>query len=512
MRKHKLLWLAPLLLLPFAWDPIERTDGARSVRPYVAQMLAGSSQFDAAQSVGLFVGIPRFKYDQSLTVVRFAADDAVDLAYAFTIDAKAPLVRPARVVIAISDDPQKDDSRKRLKELQDAGAKIVKEVDQPDLIKLLQDQAALVGRDGMFIVSLATHGFNEDGIPYLLGASSFFSRRSTALSGAEIAEIVASSEAKRSLIFFDACRERVRDDSRSGALDPRSQAPFIEKMVRVEGHVIFYAAAPGGYAYDDEERGNGVFTAAVIDALECESGSKPVMITVDQLATRVEKQVRKFLLTRDRSVKKATQISMEGSTGRMPLMLCRTPWPPPAPEQRIASVQFREAILEGFDDRGTSLWKRPFAGTITNAVVEPLFGNDTRYAVVLSVDGTTSRLSIYDGAGEVLGSYEHEGPLRYLAVAKPTGRYHPRIVAAGSRIADSFPIVLVINPKEIGRGASWYGAIGDARQTITNLTIDGDRAGRSIVLSMSKGDPITLDFKGNVIQPSRNAPLIVTRR
>lgn len=494
MRLRKsLLWLSPVLLLPLVPMAIEQHN-ARSVRP--SYMPSESVGFNAAESVGFFVGVSRFTHDTSLTDVRYAADDAVDLAHAFAIAAKEPLVRPARVVIAISNDPRKKESKTRLKELADAGATVVKKVDQADLIKILQDQAALAGREGMFIVSFATHGFSEDGVPYLLGGSSFFSRSSTALSAAEMTEIVARSEARRSLIFVDACRERVTSDTRSGAPDSRSAAPFIEKIVRIEGQAVLYAAAPGGYAYDDETRGNGVFTAAVIDALDCEAGSKPATITVEQLATRVENQVRKYLRKRDPSIAKATQLSTEGSTREMPLMLCRAPWPPPPPPHEVASVRFNGTMLEAFDDRGTSLWKRTLRGTIIRAVVEPVFRGNTRYIVVLSDEGAASLLSIYDGAGDVVGTYAHDGPLRHVAVAKPSFRHNPRIVVAGSRRGS--PTVAVLEPKKIAKGESWYGILG-TRETITDLTIAGDHLERSIVVTMSRGKTVTLGFNGTLI-------------
>ena len=59
--------------------------------------------------------------------------------------------------------------------------------------------------------------------------------------------------------------------------------------------VVFSAAPAGGYAYDDDERRNGVFTATVIDGLRCGAArNAPGFITVDTLHSHVS---RSMLLT-----------------------------------------------------------------------------------------------------------------------------------------------------------------------------------------------------------------------
>lgn len=510
MKRTTLLWLSLLLLLLLTLlipAGIVR-NSARSVRPYSARDLLASTRFDPNQSAGLFIGIRRFTHDQ-LTEVRYAADDAVDLAYAFAMSTGERLLLPSRVVIALSGEPSKKESKERLKALKAAGAKVVTNVDQDDLMKLLREQSAVAGRDGMMIVSFATHGFNTDGVPYLLGASSSFSRRDTNLSAAEVAEIVAGSAARRSLIFFDACRERVSADTRGVVARP--SAPLVKKMARVEGQVIFYAAAPGGYAHDDPSRGNGVFTAAVIDALQCETGTQ-TMITVDKLATRVENQVLEFLQKRDPSIRKATQISMEGFTKFMPLAQCRSTGIG-SPTQ-VSTVSARGSTLEAFDLTGRSLWQRELDGTVRLTFVEQLFREDTRQVVVLSDDGSDAKslVSIYDNAGNLLAAYRHDGPLRHLKIAKPTWRHNPRIVVAGTRrdaaarldVYGFVPTVCLIEPKSTGGAEEkWYGAILDARETITKLEIRGDHREREIVLSTSAGSRIRLDFDGSVINIDR---------
>ena len=294
----------------------------RSVRlPRSSTQSPPPPRFDREQSAALFVGVRQFTKDPTLDVP-YAVDDAIDLAYTFALDPRVSLVPPERVVLALSGAPQKPESQRRLDELQAAGAE-VRTAEQSDILLLLQQQAAAAGRDGIFILSLATHGFIRDGTPYVLAAASLFRYPDTALSTARIFDIAATTEAARSLLFIDACRERIAEDTRAAAPDPEGAAPLIDRMQRIQGQVVFYAAAAGQYAYDDPDAGNGVFTKAVIDGLHCGAAAPHGVITVDTLREYVEREVRQWIREhRDPTIGAAIQVSMDGDTYDMPLSIC----------------------------------------------------------------------------------------------------------------------------------------------------------------------------------------------
>jgi len=127
------------------------------------------------------------------------------------------------------------------------------------------------------------------GTPYVLAASSLFEHPETSISTAKLLDIAAGSEAARSLIFLDACRESVTTGARAVDADSETAAPLIEGMSHVDGQVVFYAAAAGKYAYDDDEKQNGVFTTAVIEGLRCQAATdERGLITVETLAAYVE--------------------------------------------------------------------------------------------------------------------------------------------------------------------------------------------------------------------------------
>lgn len=503
--RTKLLWLSlPLSLLALLPLATGCRDNARSVRPSVnAASLLSSPQFDPAQSAGFFCGVRQFPRNRELTQVQFAADDAVDLAYTLAIE-NDDLLLPSRVTIALSGKPFKDESKQRLRALKAAGARIVMDIAGDDLRQLLHEQATLAGRGGVFIASFATHGFNSDGIPYLLAPDSKFLDVESSISVPEISEIAGSSAA-RSLILLDACRERVSSVTRAGSVEPRAAASFIESMKKIEGQVIFSAAPPGGYAYDDPERRNGVFTAAVIDSLQCE-GTQRTMVTVDSLAKNVERKVLRFLRKKDPSLRKATQLSTEGSTRSMPLARCRPPLPT-IPD--IARVETRGSSIVAFDAHGRSLWQKTLGGSIRLAHIGQLFREKTTYVVVLSDERNDAALvSIYDNAGNLFASYDHKGPLRHMEVQRPTGSHNPRIVLAGMRrniatqlgLTGPVPTVLQLWPRNTG-GVSedWCTPIGRPRETITKLQIASEGKKREIVVTTSAGNTVRLDFKGNVL-------------
>ena len=282
--------------------------------------------FDAGQSSALFVGIREFTHDRQLTTVPYAVDDAVDLAHATVMDREVPLVQASRVALALSGEPQKAASRERLAQLRAAGAS-VHPAGQTDVLALLEQQSGSAGKDGILIVSFATHGFSAEGEHYLVAASSLLRHRETALSLNKIFDIVMVSEARCSLVFLDACRRRMTMGSRSGGGDAASTAPLVEAIASSHGHAVFHAAAPGQYAWDDEERGNGVFTAAVIDGLRCYAKADARgLITIDSLADYVNGRVLAWVRKhRDLKATSGIQMTTDGGGEFIPLAACGAP-------------------------------------------------------------------------------------------------------------------------------------------------------------------------------------------
>ena len=372
------------------------------------------AKFDREQSAGLFVGIRKFKNDQTLEVP-YAADDAVDLAYLFALDRRVRLVSPKRVVLILAGRPQKEISRQRLAELAHAGARIETTADQSRIRALLQEQADLAGRDGILIVSLATHGFVREGTPFLLGANSFFRFPETALSAQKILDIAARSAARRSLIFVDACREWVQGATRGGggSDEPMTAAPLVRRMARVEGQVVFYAAAAGRYAYDDDTLQNGVFTKAVLDGLRCEAGLVHGAVTVGTLRTYVNREVKAWMRRHGHdSSGGAIQVCMDGDTHTMPLSLCDPPSPPPL--DGPARVAADGSTVRTFAKDGSPMWQRDLGDHVAAVAMVDLDSDGTPEVVA----GTRSSLIAFDERGQRLWSARYAGARSEYAASR----------------------------------------------------------------------------------------------
>lgn len=503
--------------------------------------------FDPGQSAALFIGIRKFTRDDNTQEVPYAADDAVDLAYMFALDRRIALVTPSRVVIALSGRPQKEESKRRLEELQQAGATIEKATPS-DILILLQRQAALAGEEGLLIVSIATHGFVRDGVPYILGATSLFQYPETALPTPKLFDIASASGARRSLFFIDACRERI--EGARGGPSSATAAPLISRMGRVNGQVVFYAAAAGGYAYDDD--GNGVFTKAVLEGLNCKAAFARGAVTVETLRTYVERYVRSWIRQHHATaVAAATQIDTDGDSKNMPLCMCIGPPPTPPPGDVVRATN-DGATLSAIGGDGRLLWSRSVNGSISRIEVADL-GGDGNHEVVVSTkssiqvfdrtganvwtaterghletflidhllrhdptlqitavwnDERESHVSTYAANGSRLSTFDHRGRLQHIAIDRPTTRHNHRIIATGTDdesgallgIDRPLATVLVL---DVNSKLLWKGVLLPAAERVARFkVVSHDKYSRDITLSTTEGHELDLDFDGNVLATS----------
>lgn len=277
---------------------------------------------DIAQSAGFFVGVREFPEDPALTDVAFAVDDAIDLAYVVSFE--HPLVLPHRVVLALSGEPQKAESKQRYERLKAAGA-MVHPAGHTDILKRLRDQAKAVGRNGILIVAFATHGVNDGGMQRLLTATSLMPDPEISVTDLKVREIVSQQRVPRALILIDACRQRLTSSVPAGNASSRAAGPeLMQEIGKYSGQIVFSAAYPGAWAYDDPALQNGVFTAAVIDGLRCKAGrDENGFVTASALSRYVEKRVLTWIQkNQNPEARGATQFLVEGGAAMMPLSSC----------------------------------------------------------------------------------------------------------------------------------------------------------------------------------------------
>jgi hypothetical protein len=488
--RARLAGVTLLLVSVLTCSPAPRSGDRRSARPLPLREEEGRLPFDAEQSAALFVGVRSF-HDVNVAEVPFAVDDAIDLAYTFALEPKATLLKPRHVILALSGAPHKRKTLEHLDALQSAGAVVVAATSVV-IFASLRKQAESVGRDGIFIVSFATHGFSSEGVPFLLAESSLLGDPQSAIPTTKILDIIAASNARRSLVLLDACRERVNAATRAGGSRLASGAPLIKDMSNVDGQVVLYAAAAGKVAYDDEEARNGVFTAKVLAGLRCKAErNEHGLVTAGTLSSYVREHVRSWLQKHHPADagSDAIQVSMDGDTSGMPLAVCTSPRQAaraaalPSP----ARVSIDGASLQTFGDDGRPLWSVRMDGRITKAGVADLdgdganeviaaaggslaafspagerlwtadtsappnydavsgpltirtftignlFRNGTQQIVAISADGrdVVSRLTIYDSDGRFYAGYWHPGRLQQVVIGTRTARTAPKIIATG---------------------------------------------------------------------------------
>jgi hypothetical protein len=425
----------------------------RSVRISQAAAPEVPRSFDSSASAAMFVGIRDFTHDEDLEKVRYAVDDAIDLAYAVSLDRTAPLVTPERIALALSGEPQKEVSRRRLEKLRQRGA-MIHPAGQTDIVGLMEQQAKGVGKTGILIVGIATHGFSDDGLHYLVASNSLLRYRDSAVATHKLLDIAVRSGAPRALVFIDACRSRLTAGATRGIdeVDGRSAAPLIDGLAHAVGQVIFFAAAPGDYAYDDDVRQNGVFTAALLDGLQC--GAAPDeegLVTTDALAAYVGERVRDWVQAhRHRTVAQGIQAT---GGSRMPVAFC-APASAPAQPQVVrlpgqAEIRALLQLLQSFSDArpvsvqparnrfsvlnaaGLPLWSGAVRGEIAQAEVVDLDGDGTN-EVIVGVSGTgddVGKMLVYDSSGTLRWSADTTTTFNYSGAG--SGRLAVRAFASG---------------------------------------------------------------------------------
>jgi hypothetical protein len=495
--------LAAIGIATAAFAPMPRHP-SRSVR--VTDGDSSSSGYDREHAAALFVGVRRFNQGDT-PEVPYAVDDAIDLAYTLAIDQRVPLVSPQHVTLALSGLTQKPDSQRRLLELQRAGATIRR--NPADILPLLEQQASLAGTNGLLVVSIATHGFVRDGVPYVLSSTS------QPLSTTAILNMIAEQHVPRSLIFVDACSTRFVDGRPGRSVDPHAFAvrQIDAKMARAHGVVLFSAV---GAAYDDPVRRNGVFTATVIDGLHCKASAPHCYVTPDTLAMYVERNVLDWIRKHvDPHAQSAIGKHIDLGARNMPLAVCCRP--PCRPMLSLSS--------DGPTLIAAGKWRANAGARITEVQqgrAEAVAGTPDSI-VVFDCDGTRrctltdghplrtfvladykqnteivalwgSRLAIYSAEGQLLSAYEHPHALQHVAICRQNAHYAPKIAVTSANN------VLLFNPKKLEKPI-WSGHITPHSDTIESVKIldyDHDTKG-DIAITTASGATLFLDFKGNVI-------------
>lgn len=502
--------------------------------------------FDSRESAAFFLGIHLFD-DPRILAVPYGVDDAVDLAYTLAVELHPRRVDPARVVLALSGEPRKRESQQRLADLKAAGATVMRAT-KDAILEGIQRQAAAAGKNGILIASFATHGFSQAGTPYIVTSSSKGSEPESSISVSSLLDIAGASKAPRSIVFVDACRNRLTGQpGRGGQTDSRTAAP--DAMSRATGQAVLWAAVHGGYAYDDDAKRNGVFTSAVIAGLKCEAERNgDGYVTANTLATFVSQRVRAWTNRKEKTATlRGTQASMDDAAKEMPLAQCG----PAASGPEIDRIETAGTSFELFARNGTSLSKRDVGGRILHAEVADLHGNEESQAFVLVGDEgpNASHILAFDGNANEIWRWRIEGEpiafvigkfskarrraiailsendreshvtvcdhrqacketfqadvrLPHIALYQETAQSTDRILVAGTAQRDR-PNTFLLKPEKGKLETFWAGRVSPDIDSVEIADFDGDR--RSDLRLETKDGSVCITGKGAIIRKTGGA-------
>jgi hypothetical protein len=550
--------MRPLKILSAVLLTVALGRGVRLLSPPAGNI---PSTFAPEQSAALFVGSRVFVNSPGLGEVRYPVDDAINLAWVFALDPHVGLVAPKRVILAIEGTPQKAESRRQLEQLTHAGAHVTNATKET-IETSLESQAKSVGSGGIFIVSFATHGFSIDGASYVLASSSTYGDAGTSIPTARIMNVAA--RAPRSLLFFDACRNT------RGSRAPSLPFPFVAALTQTAGQVVMTIS--GDIAWERADLRNGAFTGAVLAGLQCRADKDSRgYVTVDHLAQYVDKRLKPWLVKhRDPTALTAIRLMTDGANGSMPLARCEKERPPFLP-QRVA---WEERSITAYDGKGLQLWNSTISGRVAQADVADLDGDTAKEVVVavagklavlrpngdlwwtddtdappnysgagtltlskyaiselyrkkrqiaaLSVDtngSPSSRVSLFDPDGRLVGAYAHPDRLEHILIGAPTRRHEPKIVVTGTNraLCGNCSTVFLLDPDKVEGEAPpylgklhygtqiWYGYIQTPIESIEIVDRNHDGK-RDISIETPKGR-VSIDFEGRTIEA--NTPFVV---
>ncbi len=263
------LWIAGIPPRAAGDDPSPSTRGLTAVaRPLVPAERAGE-KVDVDGSAGLFVGVGRFDPVSGLADLRFTPDDAVALAHLFALEFK--LIPPAHVRIALGGEPRSANGKAMLHELVEAGASVgaAKRVELLDALDATVRDAS--APEGLLVVSVGSHGFEEKGTAYVMPSDG---RRkyvgSTGVSVQSVKDTLREARANKRVLILDACRETLGTEVRGEA---KMDSALREALKASEGFAILASCGAGQLSWESPELEQGVFTHFLLEAVRGGAGA-----------------------------------------------------------------------------------------------------------------------------------------------------------------------------------------------------------------------------------------------
>ncbi len=158
------------------------------------------------------------------------------------------------------------------------------------------------------------HGIsNPGGEGFLLTADTYSEDMfESSLKISKIVEWLKAMKVKKSLLIFDACREKIQGGSKS-FLNRLKE----ERFRQAEVSAAFYSTKSGGFSYEDNDGAFGVFTSFLLEGLRGKAdggtltGSGDGIVTLSELTIYVEKGVSNWAKKNGKRQKPYTKLFRE---------------------------------------------------------------------------------------------------------------------------------------------------------------------------------------------------------
>lgn len=260
----------PILLAAALLPSLRAQQRGMAVEP-LDEVVRGTNDISAGGSSGLFVGVGAFDAGSNLGALKYAPDDAVALAHLFTLE--LGLIPVDRARVALSGTPRSQRGNQQLAALKAAGVRFVGADKNALLGALRQIKAEASQEDGLIVVSVATHGFEDGGGQYLMPSNGL--REEAATTGIPlnlVKQRLQEASARKRILLLDACREAVEGGTRGAET---ATAGLQESFRKAEGFAVLGSCSAKQLSWESDELQQGVFTHHFVQALKGGVGGSP---------------------------------------------------------------------------------------------------------------------------------------------------------------------------------------------------------------------------------------------
>ncbi len=261
------------------------------------------SSFTALAKHALVIGINQYQNQaQGITPLRYAVGDARAV-YQALVDPRRGGFRPENVTLLTDDTPEKPTNTAIGKALN----RLITATREGDLV----------------VVFFSGHGFEDQGRAYLLPANSDLEALDySAIERDAFVRQIDRITAKKVIVVLDACHSGgVNRGGKGVGKDAALSTKYYENFMGSQGRAFIASSGGGELSWEDEERGHGVFTSALVDALSGKADRQPRdgLISLNELRGYVETEVSDWAGRRGKS--QHPQVSLESAYGDIPLAL-----------------------------------------------------------------------------------------------------------------------------------------------------------------------------------------------